>query len=329
MGWSMVLPTNDFFVANGSPVAHDVSEILENGGEVSFFIGTPNGGVNDAGTEREDFRFSAGNPLFEGRNLPPGQSGPNIGRRTRRPIANVEGAAFEDFRLISRRDRIRLRLATIFVQRVIRLFNRFGIGSQSFIDSLLDQLEQFENSVSINVDGFNFNEYENGVARVTITAVPVFDGFTGSVVDAEVEDDAAFVAAADAGNLYFNIHTADFPGGEIRGQLDTVVSDHTVRGIRILTLAASLDGAQEPDGASDSEAMGMGTVKIAVSSDGRATYSSDLTVSGIQADELIPVAVFSAIHIHNAPRGVNGGVLQDFIVDAGGTPTDFSVLEEN
>jgi len=326
---SMVLPTNDFFTANGSPVAHDIGDILDNGGEISFFIGTPNGGVNDAGTEREDFRFSAGNPLFEGRNLPAGQSGPNRGRRTRRAITNVEGEAFADFRLISTRDQIRLKVATIFVKKLIHLFNRFGIGSQSFVDSLLQQLDDFENSVSINVDGLDFNEYQDGIARVTISAVPVSNGFSTSIVDAEVADDAAFLTAAEAGNLYFNIHTADFPGGEIRGQLDTVVSDKTVRGLRILTLSAVLDSAQEPNGTSDSEAMGMGTVKVTVSSDGRVTYNSDLTVTGIQVDELVPVAVFSAIHLHDAPRGQNGGVLQDIIVDAGGTPTDFSVLEEN
>ena len=65
---AMVLPTNDFFVANGSPVAHDLSGILTNGGTISFFIGTPEGGVNDAGTEEEDFESSAGNGLFPGRN---------------------------------------------------------------------------------------------------------------------------------------------------------------------------------------------------------------------------------------------------------------------
>jgi len=59
-------------------------------------------------------------------------------------------------------------------------------------------------------------------------------GFEVSVDMAEVADDAAFIAAADAGNLYFNVHTSDFPGGEIRGQLDTVVSDETVDGLRQL-----------------------------------------------------------------------------------------------
>ena len=111
--------------------------------------------------------------------------------------------------------------------------------------------------------------------------------------------------------------------------MDIVLSDSTKGGVRTLVLGAMLDSEQEPDGASDSDATGLGSVTIVVARDGSVTYSSDLSVSGIDVDDLIPVAIFSAIHIHNAPRGVNGGVLQDFIVDAGGTETDFSVLDED
>ena len=105
-----------------------------------------------------------------------------------------------------------------------------------------------------------------------------------------------------------------------------MIADKTVGGTRVLTLAASLDSAQEPDNASDSDATGEATVKIIIDPEGNATYSVDLVVDGIAIDDLIPVAIFSAIHIHNAPRGVNGGVVQDVIVDAGGSPDDFSVL---
>jgi len=72
-------------------------------------------------------------------------------------------------------------------------------------------------------------------------------GFGVEVSNAEVADDAAFVAAAEASNLYFNVHTSEFPGGEIRGQL-SVSSDETVEGVRTLVLDASLDAAQEPTG---------------------------------------------------------------------------------
>jgi len=296
---SMVLPTNDFFAANGNPLAHSIAGLLEDGGEISFFIGTPDSGVNDAGTEKEDFRFSAGNGLFPERNLPAGQAGPNQGRRTRRPIANVVGDPFANFRLIDRSDRVRLLLFSAYVKKTIAFLSRFDFFPKvrAIISSLERQLEAFEASVAIDVEGLDFNQYPDGIARVTISAIAREAGFAGVVSGAEVADPATFVEAADAGNLYFNIHTADFTGGEIRGQLDMVLSDKTVKG-------------------------------VTVAADGSATYSSDLSVSGIAVEDLIPVAVFSAIHIHNAPRGVNGGVVQDFIVDAGGTETDFSVLEE-
>lgn len=144
-------------------------------------------------------------------------------------------------------------------------------------------------------------------------------GFSVDVVDAAVADDMTFVDAAVAGNLYFNIHTADFPGGEIRGQL-SVTSDSTTDGVRTIVLDAMLDGAQEPNGASDSIATGTGQVTITVDAMGEATYSSNLSVDGIGVSELITLGdgALSAIHLHNAPAGQNGPVLQDIVVDAGG-----------
>jgi Ca2+-binding RTX toxin-like protein len=142
-------------------------------------------------------------------------------------------------------------------------------------------------------------------------------GFSVEVTDAEVADDATFVQAALDGNLYFNIHTQEFGGGEIRGQL-SVSSDETIDGVRTIVLDGDLDASQEPMDASDSDATGVGQVTITVDADGNATYSSTLEVSGISTSELTPVGPFSSIHLHNAPAGTNGGVVQDFIVDAGG-----------
>ena len=71
---SMVLPSSDYYVANGNPLAHDLSG-LTIGSSTSFFIGAP-GTVNDAGTEVNDFATSAGNPLF---GIAGGQTGANQG----------------------------------------------------------------------------------------------------------------------------------------------------------------------------------------------------------------------------------------------------------
>jgi Ca2+-binding RTX toxin-like protein len=156
-------------------------------------------------------------------------------------------------------------------------------------------------------------------------------GFNVSVKDAVVSapgqfganiaNGAAFVEQALQGNLYYNIHTSDFPGGEIRGQLlvDSVETEH---GIRTVTLSGGLDAAQEPGPTSDSEATGEATVVITQNlNTGEVTYSSELSVAGLNEVDLntpIP-GVVSAIHLHNAPAGENGPVVQDTLVDAGAT----------
>lgn len=156
-------------------------------------------------------------------------------------------------------------------------------------------------------------------------------GFNVSVKDAVVSapgqfganiaNGAAFVEQALQGNLYYNIHTSDFPGGEIRGQLlvDSVETEH---GIRTVTLSGGLDAAQEPGPISDSEATGEATVVITQNlHTGEVTYSSELSVVGLnEADLNTPIpGVVSAIHLHNAPAGNNGPVVQDTLVDAGAT----------
>ncbi len=171
---SMILPTNDFFIANGNPLAHDVSGILGEGGEISFFIGTPEGGVNDAGTESEDFETSAGNGLFPDRNLPAGQSGPNVGQSTDAPIANVTGDAFQGFPLFTRADRQRVlaaRKSELLIRALLRPVQRLR-SVRVFLAALRYKVIAFENSLRIDTSGFNFNDYEGGIARVTITAIP-------------------------------------------------------------------------------------------------------------------------------------------------------------
>jgi hypothetical protein len=91
---AMVLPSNDYYVANGNPFAHSL-QALFNGitDEIIFNIGLP-GTVNDAGTEINDFATSAGNGLF---GLPGGQTGPNQGADEGGVNANVMGDPFAGF----------------------------------------------------------------------------------------------------------------------------------------------------------------------------------------------------------------------------------------
>ncbi len=166
--------------------------------------------------------------------------------------------------------------------------------------------------VTLDADG-------NGTAvRETGFGISFTDVAVESLNTEAIADDAAFVSEALAGNLYFNVHTNDFGGGEIRGQLSTIVSDVTVDGVRTIVLSAELDAAQEPGPTSDSEATGSATVTIVVDAEGNATYSTDLDISGLATSDLLPVAGVSAIHLHNAPAGENGPVILDIVQDAGG-----------
>ena len=158
-------------------------------------------------------------------------------------------------------------------------------------------------------------------------------GFTVTVDEAPlaslttVQSPAELVEQALADNLYYNIHTNDFNGGEIRGQLITQ-SDEFVDGVRVITLQAELDASQEPGPLSDSDATGKGTVVIRVDGD-TVTYSSVLTVTGLAVSDLLPVAGVSAIHLHNAPAGANGPVITDIVQDAGGDVSGLALLPED
>jgi hypothetical protein len=118
----MVLPSSDYYIANGNPLAHDLSG-LTIGNTLSFFIGA-SGTVNDAGTEVNDFATSAGNPLF---GIPGGQGGPNQGADENGVNTNVS-VPFANF------------------------LNQPAGGVPSEL---------------------NFNNYQNGIARVDVEAVPV------------------------------------------------------------------------------------------------------------------------------------------------------------
>ncbi|MEM7684010.1 MAG: CHRD domain-containing protein [Pseudomonadota bacterium] len=175
--------------------------------------------------------------------------------------------------------------------------------------------------VAVNV---NLGANGNGTAtRETGFSVTVEDVVVGASLQdtANINDAAGFVSEAVAGNLYYNIHTSDFPGGEIRGQL-LIDSDVTEGNLRTIELSGGLDAAQEPGPTSDSEATGQATLTITQNQvTGEVSYSSELSVTGLNEADLqtpVPGAV-SAIHLHNAPAGINGPIAQDTLVDAGAT----------
>lgn len=100
------------------------------------------------------------------------------------------------------------------------------------------------------------------------------------------------------GNMYINIHTARFPGGEIRGQLNY----DDIGQFRPLPVTGTLEGRQEVPAATTT-ATGQVT---GVLDPGRKLLALKVTFAGLSSNT-------RASHIHRAAAGTNGPVIIDFV----------------
>ena len=127
------------------------------------------------------------------------------------------------------------------------------------------------------------NPTGNGPVIVGLVLAP--GGGVATVPGATVLTEAQY-AALLAGELYFNVHTAAFPGGEIRGQIN-------VRG-GVTAGLATLNGASEVP-ANGSTATGRGTIVFDVA-----------TRNVLIAYATHNVVGTSVAHIHTGAPGVSG-----------------------
>jgi CHRD domain/Bacterial Ig domain len=117
-----------------------------------------------------------------------------------------------------------------------------------------------------------------------------------SVADAPL--DAAAMASYEAGQLYVNLHTPTFPGGEIRGQIAPPP---------IEVLLSDMSGNQEVP------AVMTAAAGIASSTVNRDSGTIELHVNATGVDDA------TAAHIHTAPTGQNGSVLIGLLQDPSDT----------
>ena len=130
----------------------------------------------------------------------------------------------------------------------------------------------------------------NGAVLFGLTQTAPASGIWESAADVVLTD--AQLATLKAGGLYFNVHSAAYPGGEIRGQI--------ARNVRFASLNAASEVPTNPSAAT-------GTGTLVVDPTTRAA-SGSITLVGITA---------SAAHIHLGATGLNGPVIVP-LTDAGG-----------
>ena len=97
---------------------------------------------------------------------------------------------------------------------------------------------------------------------------------------------------ANPANYYINVHTADYPGGALRGQLDVGAST-------AVTLGATLKGTGEAPNAGKTGAGGVATITVSGT-----TISYTILVDGI--------ATATGAHIHRGVEGMSGPVVIPF-----------------
>lgn len=128
-----------------------------------------------------------------------------------------------------------------------------------------------------------------GPVTFPFSGVPIAPG--GCISEQSFLITPAQVADLQAGNMYVNVHSSTFPGGEVRGQLALAPSGTTA-------YTAALDGSQEvpPTGSA-----GTGAATVLLSAD-QMTLTVDLSWSGLTSSA-------TGAHVHNAAPGVSGPII--------------------
>lgn len=142
-------------------------------------------------------------------------------------------------------------------------------------------------SLSGGITGVHFHQGNAGANGGVI--IDLTDGVDQNIISGTTPVTADFVDMLLSGRIYINVHTADNPGGEIRGQVYKLAREGYM---------FDMNGGQEVPPVSTT-ATGAGMVSI----DRDQTNAHYMIVySGLES-------AFTASHFHNAPPGENGGVI--------------------
>ena len=172
-------------------------------------------------------------------------------------------------------------------------------------------LNHAETAIHIKLSVSNFtntitaSHIHRGASGVAGPVIFSIGAFTNSIEADWTNPSAGDIADLKAGNLYVNVHSNIFPGGEIRGQIGAPGS---------VSFEANLDGNQEvpPTG---SLATGYGDITVTPD---HANLHIELSVSNF-------TNTITASHIHSGVFGQNGPVVFPIGAFTGSTRADFAI----
>lgn len=184
-----------------------------------------------------------------------------------------------------------------------------GLGNDRIIGGRGNDTVRYDDlDVGVTVDLSRRRAERDTGFELSIAALAVVNPNDGIAAD-------QIVSEGIAGNLYYNFHTTDNPSGELRGQLK-LVQDNRVNGVGTVEFSSNLGGDQEVPPI-ETDASGTAKTVFTVAADGSVTYTTDVSLVGLNEADLLPVNIgngtLSPIHLHNA----DGPVVVDVASDAG------------
>ena len=127
---------------------------------------------------------------------------------------------------------------------------------------------------------------------------PTFSGSNATGTIANLRGTFIDSLKDNVNELYFNVHSTQFPGGLVRGQLNTNIE---------MAEFVTMSGANEVPAVTTTAT---GTALIRITSE-KKIYTK-VVISNLESGDAL-----TASHIHKAAAGVNGGVLLGFYGNAG------------
>ncbi|MEO6884491.1 MAG: CHRD domain-containing protein [Bacteroidia bacterium] len=163
-------------------------------------------------------------------------------------------------------------------------------------DQTVLTLNLIANGLSGSITGAHLHYGKVGVAGGV--AINFSSDVFGNIVSGNVKTTPAFLDSLAIGHVYFNIHTAANPGGEIRGQVLTNTT---------LSFDAIMQGSNEVPSVT--------TSAVAIANLQLNTAMDTLWINGVATGLSGKI---TGLHLHSGAVGVAGGVLENFSTDTSG-----------
>ena len=142
---------------------------------------------------------------------------------------------------------------------------------------------------------------------------------TANATVVDLQNGPSSMAVFDAAiidEIYVHIHTVENPGGELRGQVDGIISDDTdsATGVRTVVFNVEMLTGADHVPPVNTDALGLSELSFTING-GAVTYSLNIIMEGLSVSDIM------LVNLHESPSGANGPAVEDVLSAPGATLT--------